>query len=339
MITISTMGDKESEFKEMLTRLDSQGRRPFRFCHFSAVCNSCLSRGVAANCPHMEMRLPSWHSERKMEIIKFIMGARREDFERETLGVIRTANEGVFPRYNIDEFFCLPRFVVGEQITHIYVGLDPNTGQWDSRAKGGSDFAVVSIFETSAHTVLAGVLAIDAHTPEDYLDILIVHLRNLRSHRATFASTLVIAAEMNLGMESEWIKREVMRSGILNVIFMQEKLLRSGVPTTHQTKKDMMMKLRGRLCAGRLRIADTFTTHGSVDEILDTLKKQMIAFSEVKTPSSDPAAAVKVRWHGKRNGERDDIVIAMQLALYWSEHFRSDPKYASWHRQSALGVL
>ena len=246
----------------------------------------------------------------------------------ELLGLSAGADNKVFPRLKIDELFACAPYRSADFVKHIFVAIDPNSGQYDTRPGGGSDFAVVSFYEHNGKTVIAGAEAIDANHPEDYLSPLAHHLTRLRASAATANATLVIAIELNLGQEAGWLSKYI-NERFNNVLIMQETALKVGVPTDAALKRDMANQLRSRLVRGAVHIAHDFVCVSSPAEtVLGKLKQQMCDYAEVRTASTDPLRGARTQFSGKMGGRRDDLVVALQLAVIWSGVAKTDPKYA-----------
>jgi len=259
-------------------------------------------------------------------------------------------NETIFPQYLVNELYSIPRFRFGDYITKIVVAIDPNCGTHNSRAKGGSDFALVSLFETNLFTVIAGAEGIDAHDPADYLSAVRAHIIKLRSFRQTANATIAVAIECDTGHEAAHIE-DMLIGGpnpIQKIFFIKSPELKRGVHTNHAVKRSMAMKLKHNLQTDHMRIFEDFTCisnttkDGKPNDVLGKvciflgsiegsdapqLKTQLHAYSEVKTAPTDPTGVVKVQFTGKKGGMRDDLAIALQLACYWGAAALSEARY------------
>ena len=294
---------------------------------FSSVCAACAAKGEEESCPHRVHRIPAWLSLRKQNLVHWLMSGSKDDTKREIDGLPGADDSRVFSALKVDEFFAKPTYCAPDFIRTIFVSIDPNTGKWDSRPGGGSDFAMTSFYEVAGQTVLCGAEAIDAHGVDDFSPHVFEHLRRLRASPATMNARIVIAAEMNLGHEASWLAKFILER-FSDVIFMQETELKIGVPTSAPLKREMAFELRDRLAEGTMRIAEDFVCSSAApDEVLAKLKQQMYDYAEVRTPSTDPMQPPSVQFSGKKGGNRDDVVIALQLAIVWSKVAKRSPKY------------
>jgi len=295
---------------------------------FTSVCAACIAKGETDSCPHRVHRLPHWLSVRKQKLVEFMMSGNQADLDREIKGIAAVDDSTVFSRMKIDEFFSRPRFSASEYVDTVYVSIDPNSGQWDSRSTGGSDFAMVSFYEAAGQTIVCGAEAVDAFGVDDFLPHIYEHLRRIRASPVTGLSRIVIAAEMNLGHEASHIEK-FCRDRFTNLEFLQETELKVGVPTTNALKREMAFELRDRLQHGVMRLSDEFISSSTTEknDVLGKLKQQMFDYAEVRTPSTDPLKAPTIQYSGKKGGKRDDLAVALQLALVWSKVAKASPKY------------
>jgi hypothetical protein len=207
--------DPTSQYSEMLHMKRASTQEPaFKHYQYAFVCPKCRKKDAGLDaegkstvltCPHKQHRLPPWQSERKQNLVHDIMANRIDDLKRETLGLITENTNSVFSRSKIESLFALPLYRNEEEsVKIIYVCIDPNTGTHDARTKAGSDFAMLSTYETrhfTKHVVICGMESIDSHEPQDYRDHVVHHLRKLRESQMTYAAKLVLIIENNLGYD------------------------------------------------------------------------------------------------------------------------------------------
>jgi hypothetical protein len=326
-ICISTENGSKSDHPCLSDQYSSDGNLMSKAYRFSSVCASCIAKGETENCPHLVHRLPPWLSLRKQEVVRWLMSNSKGDTSREILGIPGEDNSRVFSHLKIDALFAKPKFATQDYIPTIFVAIDPNTGKWDSRPGGGSDYAVLSFFEYRGETILLGAESIDAHGIDDFKQHIYNHLTRIRLLDATRSAKIIVAAEMNLGHEASWLQ-DFICARFRDIHFMQETDLKVGVPTSAPLKKEMALELRDRLNAGTLRVSEDFVSSSApTNEVLGKLKQQMYEYAEVRIPSTDPLKPPSIHFSGKKGGKRDDLVIALQLALVWSKVAKRSSKY------------
>ncbi len=213
----------------MVNTRNKKGNLVARSYAYSVVCPACLSKGIIEKCTHLRHRLPSWQSERKLDAVSIMMGSHKGDKAREMLGVVTVEDDAVFSPLLIEEMYAQPPIVLDESVSHIFVAIDPNAGQQDVRPNGGSDYAVVSFYETRSRIVIAGIEAIDAHQPSDYLEHIYNHCLSLRKSRATHDAVLVLIIECDTGQEHGHLYDYLLgKPGMTKVVFMKETVLQRG---------------------------------------------------------------------------------------------------------------
>lgn len=150
----------------------------------------------------------------------------------------------------------------------------------------------------------------------------------------------MLAVESNLGFEAAHNARYISEAGISHVEIAQEpqraggrgrtKNLAeharpvTGVRTTNESKEQMYLILREALEQRTLRIYDHLLSEADPDAQVAKLVKQMHNYSAVHTDPSRVFAQTRRVFTGKSQGEQDDLLIALQLAiLYRRVHIRN----------------
>ena len=151
---------------------------------------------------------------------------------------------------------------------------------------------------------------------------------------------IVLAIESNLGFEAAHNARYIAEAGISHVEIAQEtariggrgnsKTLAdqtrsvTGVRTTNETKEKMYLLLRENLEMRTLRVYEHLLTEFDSQQQVGKLVKQMHNYSAVHTDPSRVFAQTRRVFTGKAQGEQDDLLIALQLAiLYRTVHIKN----------------
>ncbi|MHA1683807.1 MAG: hypothetical protein ACTSUE_22905 [Promethearchaeota archaeon] len=342
LLCISTMsGDDDNFYSELLDMGGEEGEEQLIEQHrFYLACESCLKQGVGGTCKHKQDRVPAWQSSEKHNLVQKLYGHRAALHKQEAMGV-RDSNDGqCFRKDHITRLYANPRyeFVDHYPIRKIYVTIDPNAGTEDSRDKSGSDFAMVSGFylDYNETFVILGLESIDAKHPRDFKDRMLDHIDRLRSFESTKNALIVLIPESNLGMASGWLDGWVTENREY-VVTMVEKELKAGVGTTHPVKKNMMHMTRMMLETDHLMFAKEMVCTGiesisdGIQYQLGELKRQLKVYQEFKQTPDNPLGKTRVGYTGKLgSGRKDDMCVALQLALFWSHKFRTHQKYQKW---------
>ena len=343
VICISTLDNKPNGFyEEMINKPRPRFPKKTLFHQFNYDfrCNVCKSdESTVVMCKHMSARLPKWQSQHKHEIVQAIMSSDGADWLRETQGVRSEDGPSCFNASRVNDMMTGIRIDIDAKIGYsrvewVYICIDPNTGTHDSSTRiSYSDFAIVSAIDALDFDglIITGLESIDSHTPNDYLNKMATHLKTIRNRFKN--AKLCVIIENNLGMEADWIKREIEARGITNHVVMSDGDLKAGVPTTHKIKKDMMLKTSRLFFKRQIFMASNLIS-ANVDKmplpkLNEEFKKQLINYIEMKKSSSnDMFGTTKVVWTGKINpGTKDDMCVALQLLIYWKDVFKNQEKY------------
>ena len=331
MITLTTHSDKsEAAYNRILGDYDETARTIYQKFRYSSVCPTCVSRGLKRECPHQAMRAPAWHSERKKFMVDWMMRDNPEDRDREINGLEAGGTGSVFEPAMVESLFVRPRFSRTDvEVPHVFVCIDPNNGPYDSGATEKSDFAVVSGFRNMfGHWVVLGAESISSSRPDQYKDRVIQHIRMARSFNHTRNAKLVVIIENNT-MDSQWIAEYISKYGGGDQVMMRERQLKVGVYTDNQAKQKMAQYAREMIGSDALHVSRDFVTTGVESEVLAAMRKQMLTYAERHKLPNDPTGRVIVTFSGKDGaGGKDDLVVALQLMMWWGSQFYTNPKYA-----------
>jgi hypothetical protein len=155
--------------------------------------------------------------------------------------------------------------------------------------------------------------------PEKHYNLLKTHINKIRENPFLRFSEILVIVERNLGFESEHIRRA--SQALQNVTFYYDsEARRTGVLTTDKVKLAAMTLLNVMLRERRLHILPTGNLV-SVDPVAQRkrLHEQLAIYSmQFKVPDS---VFQKGRYalSGKVGGMKDDVVICLQLGVYWTE--------------------
>jgi hypothetical protein len=108
---------------------------------------------------------------------------------------------------------------------------------------------------------------------------------------------------------------------------------RPGVPKTHITTQNMMLRMKRALHSNSLHFAHDMGVHRDArqDAVVHAFCDQLMAyrFDELTKKLS-----------GKGDGGRDDLLVATMMPLYWHELFKTQPWYADFvRRQNAKPLI
>lgn len=148
------------------------------------------------------------------------------------------------------------------------------------------------------------------------------------------------------GIEASNIERNIRLARIPNVCVMAERAgYKEGVPKTEQITWEMLYEIQRALLPGPggrqgIAYADKIVTSSVVDKppekwaeaTKDLMKVQMNSLRKVFPKNPPEYGDVRMKVTAKVNGQSDDLLIALMMALYWSGKFWADKeRYGNWH--------
>lgn len=156
-----------------------------------------------------------------------------------------------------------------------------------------------------------------ASEPERQYALLQRHMDNLREIEMLRNSKFIVMVERNLGFEAEHHERHF--NGQLNVHFrVDHKAERFGILTTEEIKYAMCTLLNSMLREQRVCIYQDFVSERA-DDNLRRLREQLHVYSLQFKSAVNVFGKQRQALSGKVGGMKDDVVICLQLAIYFSK--------------------
>jgi hypothetical protein len=146
----------------------------------------------------------------------------------------------------------------------------------------------------------------------------------------------VLVVESNLGFEAAHNARYVAEANIAHVEVAQEMRSRAttpitlaehaksvtGVRTTNESKEQMYILLRSLLEEQSLRVwDDLICTSSTAEAQVAKVVQQMHNYNAVTSDPGRVFAQTRRVFSGKAQGEQDDLLIALQLAILYRRVF------------------
>lgn len=333
LICLSTLDGEDNYYSQMLTKLDPITKKTFYKTFFiHRACDACREAGTGYDCDHNTDVIPPWQSSERHKKIRQMMEGNREEYEAEMMGMMTTSKIRAFPQKYIDKFFSQNNVVFNELLPTAFIAIDP------SGAGDKSDTAICSgVRFKNNDFVLIGIEKITWGQIKDkdmtiYTNAVSFHLERLRTITGLKLAKLVLFVENNMGSEVLWIKKYLVDQGMSRSIEIYSSGSsggRDGVHTSPTVKENLYSQMKFYLQREKLFIhKDVFSTHvetnktkETITDILKHLKTQMENFAVVIDDKKNNLFALpRKTFTGKANG-KDDLVLALQLLLYWSKHY------------------
>lgn len=170
-----------------------------------------------------------------------------------------------------------------------------------------------------------------------FLDHLI-HIRKLPLMAHTVS---VLCLESNLGFESQHLLHYLQESNFPRWVSLAEAARGElGFLTTNSTKEKMALALREALQQSAISYhAGFFSLSMGASEAKTRLKNEILNFSVVTTPPTQPGGKVRKAYSGKVSGLQDDTCISLQLSVCATRIFFQSPKYSAFVSGQATQYL
>ena len=187
-----------------------------------------------------------------------------------------------------------------------------------SGCKGAASF----LFFHCAHVFGFLIIIIICAEPEKQFDLVRRHVRDLRKIAQFEYSDLMIIVERNLGFEAEHMQR-ALRDEPLTRFWRDAQQQRTGVTTTDVIKHAAMTLTNVFLRERRLCLLpnEMFVAHDPL-EVKRRIREQLEIYSLQFKTGETVFTKTRIALSGKVGGFKDDLVICLQLGLYWTENVR-----------------
>ena len=142
------------------------------------------------------------------------------------------------------------------------------------------------------------------------------HIHGIRQHRMFRHSEIIVMVERNLGFEAEHHHRAL--QGIpMTRHRVDHTAKRYGILTTQDVKLGMMTLLNNMLREQRVNLFDSLVSDDAPGN-RRRLREQLSIYSFQFKSAPDTFGKQRVSLNGKVGGMKDDVCIALQLAIYYS---------------------
>jgi hypothetical protein len=241
------------------------------------------------------------------------MQDRPDLIQSELAGLAFDAQQSIFRPEDIETMFTQAPYphMPSEDI---FLVIDP--------AAGGpqSDYAFVSFTRLRGVVRIIGAEILSGcKEPEKQFDLVADHIRRLRAGPHEWCnSRVIIYVERNLGHEAEHHRHAL--KNLPGVFFREDaKKGRVGLLTTNDIKHGMSTLLNIMLRENRVCMLkeEDLVCRNAHDFVL-RLREQLNVYSYQFKDPSDTFGKQRVALTGKVGGMKDDIVIALQLGVYFT---------------------
>lgn len=180
-----------------------------------------------------------------------------------------------------------------------------------------------------------GIEALSYKTAVPQANLLINHIRAVRTIPGLEGAYAILVVESNLANEAMHHQLYVRAAGLANVVVMCEDTQdRPGVRLTNPIKRTMAIQLNEALRQDRIAFYHSLVSINGKREpaaMRQELISQVANFKRVVEPAAKVHQEPKEFYTGKAGGGKDDLVIALMWNLYAKNLFYSKPeRYAKY---------
>jgi hypothetical protein len=152
--------------------------------------------------------------------------------------------------------------------------------------------------------------------PEKQFALVYRHVERIREQSVFRQSEIVFMVERNLGFEAEHHER-ALRDIPMSRHRIDHQAKRFGILTTEDIKYGMMTLLNTMLRDQRVNVSEPLLSEDPLGN-RRRLREQLIIYSFQYKAAANAFGKQRVTLNGKVGGMKDDVCIALQLAVYYS---------------------
>jgi len=294
------------------------GEGLFNTLEVKLACDDCLKGDHPERCVHMTDEIPPWKSVAKFDMIKAIYGNKIELLQRESMGLVTEDMQSVFKQKYVNLLFNAQKYSLAKEPAFVFIATDPNGG-------GSSDMALVSIVIEYNKICIVGMDSAPVKGHEAIEKLLKAHVEALKRKPQFKESWFVFIPENNLGHEADHMA--YMLRPYRRIYTLTEKGGIIGVNTTAVRKELYSMETVKYLCQESIRFWDQMVVAnpgGGANEkerVMEDFKEQLLSFKRVIVHPERGFSLPKIHYSGKSKGGRDDLVMSLMIAIYWTTEF------------------
>lgn len=166
---------------------------------------------------------------------------------------------------------------------------------------------------------IVGAESFTMRNVESHYELLHRHIVKVRQIRGLESAMAVIAVESNFGNEALHHEAALRGMGLINICMLREcRDGKPGILTTNTSKRTMAVYLNNYLTSNRVFFHRNFVTASSgrkmnAAKIREAIINQLLAYNRVVVPPNNIYGRAKEIYSGKGGGDKDDVVIALQI--------------------------
>ena len=328
VLAISTPDDEFNYYTQLLEL------GLFKVIKIGLTCEACEAMGLA--CTHKIRRLPHWKTMSRQQMIQRVMASDPELMVRETRGLVMSTKQFMIHKSFILQFHTRAPYQIKNKVQVLHMAIDPSGGGT------ASDYAVCTIGREAGKTYIASLEVSNSNKNNAIVAMLQNHVLALRKIHEYRDAIIFLYIESNMSFLSadgvcEMFISDAERFGpMIPVSDRKQDDGRYGVWSGQFEKEAYAIGLMYAMSDGTIDYAE----HIACSNLIPTkalLEDQMRALRRETKQATDSAYnPVKVVFTGKSHNTRDDLVMALQIALHnMRKQIRSD-KFLHWAKSQGI---
>lgn len=322
-IGITTPSGRRDGFcSRIMQAMNEYGENPFSIAYTKTVCDDCIGTEKESGCKHIYSE-PAFHNEEKKRDISLLYDKNDNTAKIEMMAVTNDNIGYAFDSKKLLKFES-ERTPIDVGCKYVFVGIDT------SGISSSSETAIVSLYYNGMNISICGI---DSQVCKDDLISDALIKKHIQGILNTFGSNIKIIVIPEI-----YAKNACMLSRGLsifdNIYIPFQKIgatFNAGVVTTNMTKQEGVAFINFALISDAITICDNVITNSwnnentrftKSEENVNRLIMQMKGFEEIIQTSRNSKQTFV--YSGKKNGDgKDDIVMALNIVVYWSRMIKT----------------
>ena len=336
MLMISTPDDEYGYYVELMNTKNEHGEPMFKTIRIGLSCDACVKTGTMAQCVHVVRNFPPWKTAGLLAKQSPIMARDSKTNARENYGVLASDRQFVFGKNYIQTWFTGLRVRLFDPVDTVFMAVDPAGGS------DVSDYTIATMVYVRGLDIIVGLDRSDSRQPEEITGMILNHSAMLLENPLFIDASLVLIVEGNMSRidanrvasaaKHVWCSTNTNRR--ISVMSQSDNNYTRGKATNRKSQRQtgvwtgpdekmlMVARMQQSLRTTNLRVWNNAVGH-DLSSDLETLRTQMQHYRKIikATPEGNAWAMPRLGFTGKSAGKKDDLVIVVQLNLYWSNVF------------------
>ena len=327
VLAISTPDDEFNYYTQLLEL------GLFKVIKIGLTCEACEAMGLA--CTHKIRRLPHWKTMSRQQMIQRVMASDPELMVRETRGLVMSTKQFMIHKSFILHLHNRPVYHVKNKVQVLHMAIDPSGGGT------ASDYAICTIGRESGKIFIASLEVSGSNKWNAIVSMLQNHVLMLRKIPEYTNAIIFLYVESDYSYLSsdqvcEMFISDAERFGpMIPASDDNDSEGRFGVRSQF-IKEAMAIGLMYAMSDGSIDYAEHIASSNLAPTKLLLEDQMRVLRRETKQATDSAFNPVKVIFTGKSHNTRDDLVMALQIALHNMRKQNRSDKFLHWAKSQGI---